>query len=135
MNNQNEPLIGAEVYLEDNKNIETKTDQKGFFKSTYGFKKKYQVIASFMGYQSDTIQVIPKSANKIKFILKPNENILKGVVVTAQKRLQSIEKVPASLTAIDARFLIVKELPSSINCLSMCPVYRFSCKALTIRGL
>ncbi len=105
MNNQNEPLIGAEVYLEDNKNIETKTDQKGFFNLPMDSKKKYQVIASFMGYQSDTIQVIPKSANKIKFILKPNENILKGVVVTAQKRLQSIEKVPASLTAIDARFL------------------------------
>lgn len=104
-NNENEPVVGAEVYLENEKNIEVKTDQNGFFNLPPLQQRKYKVIASFIGYQSDTIQVMPGSVNKIKFILKLNENILKGVVVTAQKRLQSIEKVPASLTAIGTGFL------------------------------
>jgi len=80
-NTNNEPLDGASVYWLDT-TIGTTTGQKGEFEiTTKGVSKKF-LIASYVGYKSDTLEI--KEQSFTTFQLKES-NELDGVVIKGQR--------------------------------------------------
>ncbi|WP_335965509.1 TonB-dependent receptor [Galbibacter sp. PAP.153] len=80
-NTNNEPLDGASVYWLDT-TIGTTTGQKGEFEiTTKGVSKKF-LIASYVGYKSDTLEI--KEQSFTTFQLKES-NELDGIVIKGQR--------------------------------------------------
>lgn len=80
-NTNNEPLPGASVYWLDT-TIGTTTGEKGEFEiTTKGVSQKF-LIASYVGYKSDTLEV--KEQTFVTFQLQEN-NELEGVIIKGQR--------------------------------------------------
>lgn len=97
------PLIGANIYLPDIKNGAV-TNNEGYFEVTNIPKGKYHLTASYIGYQTVEREVNTEDKTLVKIKLQEGF-ILDGLVVTAQKREQSIKEIPTALTSISGSFI------------------------------
>ncbi|MEM1119648.1 MAG: TonB-dependent receptor [Bacteroidota bacterium] len=79
-NNNGEPLIGAYVYWLE-KNIQTATDEAGQF--TIEAVENGRLVASYIGYQADTLNVKPNTST-VTFTLR-EDNVLEAVVVQGKQ--------------------------------------------------
>lgn len=100
-----EPLPGANVYV---KEIEkgTASNSSGNYQFSNIRYGTYTVEVSFIGYDTKRrIVQIGAGENTVDFVLSPKDVVLQGLVVTAQKREQSVKEIPTALTSLDAAFL------------------------------
>ena len=100
-----EPLVGATIYLQ-----EVKKGTTANFNGMYQFSNltsgNYTLSVSFIGYETSTLDVrLDHSMENVDFSLASRDVVLEGLVVTAQKREQSIKEIPAAMTSLDANFL------------------------------
>lgn len=100
-----ETLTGANVYIK-----ELKKGASSDFDGIYTFSNlkegEYTIAVSFIGYNGQTRKVLLKSGgNKQDFTLAAADIVLEGLIVTAQKREQSIKEIPTAVTSVDAGFL------------------------------
>ena len=98
-------LAGATVYLPDLKRG-TVSEADG----TYEFNDLPQggqhLVVSFMGYEPATmLLVLNRPEITQDFLLAEKAVYLGGLVVTAQKREQSIKDIPTAISSLDAKFL------------------------------
>ena len=101
---EGDPLVGATIYLQGSKQG-TIADSDGDFQLRNLAQDDY-VVVSFIGYETQTLNIkLDKQTNNIQFTLLPKSVVLDGLVVTAQKREQSIVEIPTALTSLDAGFL------------------------------
>jgi outer membrane receptor protein involved in Fe transport len=99
-----EKLAGANVYI---KELEkgTATDLNGVFTLEKLIPGNYTLVVSFISYDKKSEQIIlTEGSNKHDVILSQKDIMLEGLIVTAQKREQSIKEIPTAVTSIDGKF-------------------------------
>ncbi len=97
------PLAGATVSILNNNQV-TASDAEGYFKFQLP-AGHYEVSVNVIGFasQSKIVRLTSGGAAELNFELATAENQLSQVVVTAEKRQQDVQKVPAAITVLDAR--------------------------------
>ncbi len=108
-----EPLIGASIQLEDTSQGTT-TDIDGFYELKDIPAKSYNVIASYLGYQSETLfNVVVRSAgtSSINFNLTETSQTLNEVVVKAS----SVEDIISPLSSQSLSAVEIATYPGGNN--------------------
>jgi iron complex outermembrane receptor protein len=102
-NAKSEPIQGATVSLL-NTNYSTETNAKGVFNFTKVPAGKYVLHVSSVAFAAanQTI-IISGQAQSISIKLNDASNNLDEVVVTAQKRDEEVQQIPASISTLSAR--------------------------------
>jgi len=103
-----EALIGASVYLPQLKT--------GVVTNSYGYyslsmeQGSYSVSFTFMGYQTQTLQIDLNESKQINVMLVEDPKQLDEVVVKGEKKNQNVEKLQMSMERVQVKML--KKLPS-----------------------
>ena len=103
----NEFLIGATIQIE-NTSIETSSNAYGFY-SLQVEKGEVTLLISYMGYESQTINVHVESNILIDIALKEKSQTLNEVVVLSKKNNQRIKSAEMSIERISAKD--IKQIP------------------------
>lgn len=99
------PLVGATIYLQEIKKGTT-TNFNGVYQFFNLNRGDYTLSVSFIGYEPQTLKINQDSPlDHVNFVLIRKDVVLEGLVVTAQKREQSVKEIPTALTSLDANFL------------------------------
>jgi iron complex outermembrane receptor protein len=102
-NKKSEPVTDASVHLL-NTNIAVFTDAQGDYTIGNIHTGKYTISFSAVGYATQNKEVeITASANNINAQLTDAATQLDDVVVTAEKKEESLQKIPVSITALSAK--------------------------------
>jgi iron complex outermembrane receptor protein len=103
--NNGNPLIGVNIVI-INSSYGSSTDWNGsYFIELPSSEKEKKVIleASYVGFISQSVEIILTSETILQnFILEENVLSIKTVVVTAQRRVENLQTVPISITAIES---------------------------------
>ncbi|WKL46382.1 SusC/RagA family TonB-linked outer membrane protein [Flavobacterium pectinovorum] len=91
------PIAGATIYAESNNKIATISDENGKFKLTVP-ENEAHVIVTYMGYETLSFALIKTTSLVIR--LKPAENVLEQVLVTALGVKKSSKSVAYAVTEL-----------------------------------
>lgn len=94
-----EPLIGATVVLQSDNSVGTVTDINGFFELYNAPQGDIILEASYTGFVKKTVTV-SESTSAIEVNLEINPNQLQPIIVTANKKANTIQNTPMAITAI-----------------------------------
>ncbi len=86
-----ETVIGASVYVKDNRSANVITNSYGFYSITLP-KGKYQLVFTMVGYQSDTVDIELSANLQHNNALTEKANELSEVVVTSKKANENLLK-------------------------------------------
>lgn len=103
-NEKREPMFGASVYLEGTQ-IGAQADFDGNFRIIGVTPGSYNLIASFLGYKSQTkfnIIVRSKGTPNYNFILKQSAQQLEEVFITNENRITRPKETPLSTQTLSA---------------------------------
>ena len=97
----NEPLVGINVFLSENKTIGSVTDLDGNFNINTTFSFPISITISGIGYETKKVLIKSKDALNKRIVL--SESILLGdeVVVSASLFEQNILTAPVSIEKLD----------------------------------
>lgn len=99
------PLVGATIYLQEIKKGTT-ANFNGMYQFSNLTQGDYTISVSFIGYEPQTSIIhLDSPVDKLNFVLARKDIVLEGLIVTAQKREQSVKEIPTALTSLDASFL------------------------------
>ncbi len=104
LNEKGEPMFGASVYLEGT-SIGAQADFDGKFNIIGVSPGSYNLIASFLGYESQTqfnIIVRSKGTPNYNFILKESAQQLDEVVISNENRITRPRETPLSTQSLSA---------------------------------
>jgi iron complex outermembrane recepter protein len=96
------PVAGASVIIL-NMQAATITDSLGYFIIRQLAPGKYQLHISAIGYAAQDREVNAPGSGPNKIVLMPSASFLGAVIVTADKREESLQKVPVSITSLSSR--------------------------------
>ena len=97
------PIPFATIKVPDTE-IGTSADEEGFFQLELPTLDGYQMLeVSAVGFATVLVPVEDDDAVRYNFILSPNTQMLDQVMVTANKRDQSILVVPTAVTTLSAK--------------------------------
>ncbi|MCX7908377.1 MAG: TonB-dependent receptor [Ignavibacteria bacterium] len=97
--NSQQPLVGATIRLEGT-NYGALTNKEGKFTLTKISKGKYSLIVSFVGYETRKISVTIPYTDTLVLQLVPRSIQTQELVVTASKKLQTVQEVPISVSFV-----------------------------------
>ena len=106
-----ETLIGANIAVKE-EGRGAATNQYGFFSITLA-KGSYQLLLSFIGYASKTVEVNFDNNKEVNFLLAPLSSYLNNVTVSARKRESNIKS--AQMGKIELNMNTIKALPSFLG--------------------
>lgn len=96
----NDPLIGVNVVVNET-STGTVTDIDGQYSLTLTDVASEFLVFSYTGYEEQKVAFSNDGSQQtINISLGQNQTVLQDVVVTANKKLQSLQDVPASITAL-----------------------------------
>jgi iron complex outermembrane receptor protein len=98
------PLPGATVRLEGT-NYGAIADKKGFFALKKIPKGKYFFIVSYVGYSAQRVLVSISNNDTLVFRLLPKIIRTDELIVSATKRIQTVQEVPVSVSVVPNEFL------------------------------
>jgi len=106
-NEKGNPIDGATISILNN-SMQTISNQKGYFSFDELKNSKYTLSIKSLGYAEISKEININAINNskstaIKFILIASTNQLDEVVVTAEKKEELLQKIPASITALNAK--------------------------------
>ena len=106
-NEKGNPIDGASVSIL-NTGIQTISNQKGYFSFNELKTGKYTLSIKSLGYAEISKEININATNNskstdIKFTLIASTNQLDEVVVTTEKKEELLQKIPASITALNAK--------------------------------
>lgn len=101
-NIEGEALIGATI-IEEGTNNGTITDYDGQFEIKIP-DKKVNLLISYTGFENQTIEVEP-STEELNITLITDVLQLQDIVVTANKKAESVQKVPMAITTLSPQQL------------------------------
>jgi len=93
-----EAISMAVVYWKD-RSLSATTDEHGFFSILLGKNDTKFLIASYIGYKSDTLEVVDLS-KEIEFLLAEQDNVLGPALVTGRQEANFISKVAPIRTEV-----------------------------------
>ncbi|HUM66299.1 MAG TPA: TonB-dependent receptor [Chitinophagaceae bacterium] len=96
------PVAGATIYLL-NTNRGVATDSKGNFNINNIPAGKYTVQISAIGYATLNLDVILPGSGTTEILLEDESQQLDAVLVSAQKREESLHDIPFSISALSSR--------------------------------
>ncbi|MGE4586248.1 MAG: TonB-dependent receptor [Mangrovibacterium sp.] len=98
------PLPGAVIYIREYEKGTT-SDFNGNYQLNKLDPGSCTVSVSFTGYETYTEKIRLALPTEKNFVLKEKSIVLKGLIVTAQKREQPVQEIPAALTSLNTGFL------------------------------
>lgn len=98
-----EPLMGVNILIEST-SLGAATDSNGNYKIINIPQGNHTVSAIYVGYNTVKKNIRLDTNKSIDFQLSEGV-LLQGLVVTAQKREQSIKDIPTALTSLGSRFI------------------------------
>jgi len=106
-NEKGNPIDGATIGIL-NTSLQTISNQKGYFSFNELKTGKYTLYIKSLGYAEISKEININATNNskstdIKFTLIASTNQLDEVVVTAEKKEELLQKIPASITALNAK--------------------------------
>ena len=106
-NEKGNPIDGATISILNN-SMQTFSNQKGYFSFDELKNGKYTLSIKSLGYAEISKEININAINNskstaIKFILIASTNQLDEVVVTAEKKEELLQKIPASIAALNAK--------------------------------
>ena len=129
----NVPIVGASVLIV-NTTMGTSTDGEGSFSFRNIPKSRNRLQVSAVGYKSTTIDLSETAAGKIIVRLVPSLIQTQAVVVTANKRSQSLEEIPVSVSIITAKMFEQKNIVALDDALRYVPGVNFQQSQVNIRA-
>lgn len=100
-----EPLAGATLFLPDLEKG-TVSGADGSYTFPHLPQGQQTLAVSFIGFEPASATVILNQPQVVQnFVLTEKAVYLDGLIVTAQKREQSIKDIPTAISSIDAKFL------------------------------
>jgi hypothetical protein len=103
-----ETLIGANINVKE-EGRGTTSNQYGFFSLTLA-KGSYQLVVSYIGYDSRLIDINFEENKTINVLLIPSSSYLNNVTVTTRKRENNVKS--AQMGKVDLNINTIKSLPS-----------------------
>src|SRR3954452_7065881 len=103
-----ETLIGANISIKEEGRGVT-SNQYGFFSLTLA-KGNYQLIISYVGYDSKIININFEEDKTINVLVVPLTSYLNNVTVTTRKRESNVKS--AQMGKVDLNINTIKSLPS-----------------------
>lgn len=104
VNEQGDPLFGASVYLEGTQ-LGAQTDLDGTYEIRNVPPGSYNLIASYLGYESQTkynVIVRSRGTPAYNFVLREASEVLEGVVVSNTNRITRPRETPLSTQTLSA---------------------------------
>ena len=106
-NEKGNPIDGATISILNN-SMQTISNQKGYFSFDELKNGKYTLSIKSLGYAEISKEININATNNskstdIKFTLIASTNQLDEVVVTAEKKEELLQKIPASITSLNAK--------------------------------
>lgn len=103
---EGDPLPGATVRLEGT-SLARVADRDGRFTIDRIEVGSYEVAVQFVGFETlrQTVEIEAGRTTELSVELTERSLSLEGVIVSAQKRPQPVERVPAAISVIDGRLL------------------------------
>ncbi len=101
-------LIGATIYPAGS-NSGCLTNEKGFFSLTLK-PGIHIIVASYLGYRSDTIEIDTKTTSYNDFQLKPASILAEEIVVTAKNKSENVTGIETGEVSLTMRD--IKQLPA-----------------------
>jgi hypothetical protein len=99
-----EPLPGASLFIE-NTSLGSTTNERGFYRITKVGPGSYNLVASFLGYESQTrynIDVKSVGNQQYNFVLKQTSQNLSEVIVSNQNKITRPRETPLSTQTLSA---------------------------------
>ncbi len=127
------PVIGASVMI-INTALGTSTDGDGTFRIAMIPPGKRTVQFSAVGFKTARIVLTEDSMQQLSVRLVPSVIQTQTVIVTANKRAQSLEEVPASVSTIDAKIFEQRNIVSLDDALRYVPGVHFQQSQINIRA-
>lgn len=114
-NENDEPLIGASIYIDEiKKGTATNIDGLGYFSNIK--QGKYLFKLSYIGYQSlDTILTIDSITTSFTVKLNETENNLSEVTIKATRSTRTIENIPTRVELVGGEELEEKAIMNAAN--------------------
>jgi outer membrane cobalamin receptor len=130
-----EPIVGVSVRIEKTK-FGAYTNKKGEFSIKNIDAGVYSCKISMIGFKSKKIELLmPKMADSL-IEINLEENIIrtKDVVVTAGKKIQSVQEVPISMSIIDLKSIQKRNSTDIDKILEYVPGVKMNGTQVSIRG-
>lgn len=103
-----ESMIGATVAIKEQSGVGTACNQYGFYSLTLP-QGNYTLVVSFLGYDQLEKDISLISNQKIDFKLSPKEEVLNEVVITVEKKNESIINSDVGVTKLEMKE--IKKIP------------------------
>jgi len=127
------PVVGASVVVM-NTTIGTSTNSEGNFLLRNIPKDKNQLQVSAVGYKTAILGISGTAGEAISVTLVPLPVQTQAVVVTANKRLQSLEEIPVSMSVVGAKMFEKKNIVALDDALRYVPGVNFQQSQINIRA-
>ncbi len=129
-----EPIIGATIRLQGT-SIGQFTNREGIFSLKSIPSGKYTLIISSVGYESQKVDVYMLSEDiTIEVEMRPKTLISSEIVVTANKKVQTVQEVPISLSIVKGNIFREKSISKLDNALKYVPGVEVNNDNVSIRG-
>jgi len=131
-----QPVVGANVTLRSSF-IGAATDARGKFRISRISAGSYAVVFSMLGYQRTTVEgvsVVRGQARSLEISLRPVPLQIDPVIITANKREQSLQEVPVSVATVTARMIAERNNITLDDALRYIPGVNVLSDQVNIRG-
>ncbi|MBI5471522.1 MAG: TonB-dependent receptor, partial [Ignavibacteriae bacterium] len=134
--NEGEPLIGASVFLQGTVRGTT-TNAHGEFRITFVSSGTYTLVFSMVGYQRETrSNIVVGDGIDVSLDVQLTQTPIptEQVVITANKREQSLQDVPVSVAVMDAAELELRNSQTIEEAIRYVPGVNITGRQVNIRG-
>ncbi len=134
-NDKKIPLVGVTIRLEGT-GFGTYSDNNGKYHIHKIPKGNYKIVFSMIGYKlgKTTISFPQDSARIIEIMLEAQSLKTNEIIVSANKRVQSVQEVPISVSTIDLKSLTQKNITDIDKALEYIPGIKMNGDHVSIRG-
>ena len=116
-------IIGANIYILDSREG-TSSGDDGTYRLENLKRQNYFIRVSYLGFETQTRKVIVGQNDSEDFQLSPTSDQLNEVVITANRRLQDIQKTATSVSAIGVKQVEQLQVKQFTELNSIAPNFR-----------
>ena len=126
-------VVGASVLIA-NTMLGTSSDGEGKFVLRTIPATRRQIRISAVGYKTQTIELTADPSEELTVRLQPSVIQTQTVIVTANKRAQSLEEIPVSMSVLDAKSFEARNIVALDDALRYIPGVNFKQSQINIRA-
>lgn len=128
------PIVGATIRI-DKTNIGTYSDKNGFFKLNNLSENSIKLIISSLSYNKYELELqINENRNDLIIKLSPKSIKTNDIIVSANKRVQTVQEIPITIATINSNELENKSINSLEKALEYIPGIQINKENVSLRG-